>query len=65
MEPATQIALELLYDYYGEDFFETPEELVELLKIEFELNMPIEEAKAILNNREMMLDTFINLNTCL
>ena len=65
MEPATQIALELLWDYYGEDYIDSPNQLIELLKIEFDLNISVTEATFIINNKLELIDTFVNLNSCL
>lgn len=64
MKPSTEIAIELLRDYYGEDYISEPEQLIELMEIEFNVSMEREEAIAIMNNLEMM-DTYINLTTCL
>lgn len=57
-----ECAFELIQDYYGEDYCMTIEQIIELMQIEFEVEISRSQA-AILLNPELM-DNYINLKHC-
>jgi hypothetical protein len=64
MSPQIQLALELLIDYYGEDYISSPLDLVELMEIDCDVKITLQEAEYILDNKVLLIDNYKNLSVC-
>jgi hypothetical protein len=64
MNPQTQLALELLIEYYGEDYISSPLDLIELMKTDCDTDITVKEATFIINNLPELVDKYKTMELC-